>query len=117
MLKLRTNIPVKYNDGKAEQATGHITGFISRCIQDFDHENFMYIYRYTNDDNQQVDPSKNSFVVNKDTINQMYEMVKNYVDPLLPKYEHDDYVNYIAYRNEMALTFKILPSQIDIIEF
>ena len=113
-MKIKTLVPVTYNNGIASQETGLVTGTLQGCNQQlrfgFD-SNFMF--EYTSESGQTI--ANNIYAVSEEDTNTLYELVKDEVPTGLSYTETTTYLYYLGFRQKMAQTFGIEISDIEII--
>jgi hypothetical protein len=113
-MKIKTLVPVTYNNGITGQETGLVTGILLGCNQQlrFGFES-NYMYEYINEINQII--STNIYPVSAEDTNALYELVKNEVPIDLSYVDTTTYLYYLGFRIQMANTFNIQVSDIEII--
>ena len=113
-MKIKTKIPVTYNNGITGQENGLIIGTLQGCNQQlrfgFD-SNFMYEYKT---ESGQV-LANNIYPVTKEEINTLYEVVKDEVPSGLNYTDSTEYLYYLGFRAKMAELFSISENDIEII--
>jgi len=113
-MKIKTLVPVTYNNGITGQETGLVTGKLQGCQQQlrfgFDSS---YIFEYTSENSQSL--VNNVYNVTENEINTLYETVKNEVPSNLNYTQATEYLYYLGFRVQMAQLFGILESDIEII--
>ena len=113
-MKIKTLVPVTYNNGIAGQETGLVTGNLQGCNQQlrfgFDSN---YMYEYSNESGQVI--ANNMYPVSAEETNALYEVVKNEVPINLSYTQATEYLYYLGFRVQMAQLFGILESDIEII--
>ena len=113
-MKIKTLVPVTYNNGIAGQETGLVTGNIQTCNQQlrfgFDSS---YIFEYTTENGQSL--VNNVYNVTENEINTLYNLVKNEVPSNLNYTQATEYLYYLGFRVEMARLFNIDESDIEVI--
>ena len=113
-MKIKTLIPVTYNNGVTGQETGIVTGTLSNCNQQlrFDfNSNFMYEYSTESGNILKND----MYPVNSEETNALYEVVKGEVPTGLNYTDSTTYLYYLGFRIQMAQTFGISVNDIEII--
>jgi hypothetical protein len=113
-MKIKTTVPVTYNNGIAGQETGLVTGTLSSCSQQlrfgFDSN---YMFEYTSESGQSI--ANNMYPVSAEDTNILYELVKDQVPTGLSYTDTTTYLYYLGFRTQMAGTFGIAVSEIEII--
>ncbi len=113
-MKIKTLVPVTYNNGITGQETGLVTGKLQGCQQQlrfgFD-SNFMY--EYSNESGKSL--VTNMYPVTSEDTNTLYNLVKNEVPTNLSYTQSTEYLYYLGFRVQMAQLFGILESDIEII--
>ena len=113
-MKIKTTIPVTYNNGITGQETGLVTGILQGCNQGlrFGFEsNFMF--EYTSESGQTL--ANNIYPVSTEDTNALFELVKDQVPTGLSYTDTTIYLYYLGFRTQMAATFNIQVSDIEII--
>ena len=113
-MKIKTNIPVTYNDGIASQVTGIVTGTINLVNQDYYRELYNFSFEYTDETGNRIN-NLTSFTLTRDEINVFYDEIKDSVPTNIAYFETTEYIYYLGFRIEMAKTFSISPNDIDIL--
>jgi hypothetical protein len=113
-MKLKTLVPVTYNNGITGQETSIIEGILSTCNQQltgaFDS---VYMFQYVSELGQVI--SSNLYPVTVEETNTLYDLVKDEVPPNLSYADATTYLYYLGFRVKMAITFGIDTSEIEII--
>ena len=113
-MKIKTLVPVTYNNGIIGQQTGLVTGKLQGCNQQlrfgFDSS---YLYEYLTENGQSL--VNNVYNVTENEINTLYELVKNEVPNNLSYIQSTEYLYYLGFRVQMAQLFGIAESDIEII--
>ena len=113
-MKIKTLVPVTYNNGLTGQETGLVTGKLQGCQQQlrfgFDSS---YIFEYTNESGQSL--VTNMYPFTAEETNALYETVKNEVPSNLNYTQSTEYLYYLGFRVQMAQLFGILETEIEII--
>ena len=113
-MKIKTLVPVTYNNGIAGQETGLVTGNLQGCSQQlrfgFDSS---YMFEYASESGQVI--ANNMYPVSAEETNALYEVVKNEVPTNLSYTDSTLYLYYLGFRIQMAQLFGILESDIEII--
>jgi hypothetical protein len=113
-MKIKTLVPVTYNNGIAGQETGLVTGTLQSCNQQlrfgFDN-NFMY--EYSTESGKSL--VTNMYPVTAEETNNLYNLVKNEVPSNLNYTQATEYLYYLGFRVQMAQLFGISESDIEII--
>ena len=113
-MKIKTLVPVTYNNGIIGQETGLVTGVLQGCTQGlrFGFES-NYMFEYTSESGQTI--ANNMYPVSAEDTNTLYELVKDEVPTGLSYTETTTYLYYLGFRVQMAQTFGIEISDIEII--
>ena len=113
-MKIKTLVPITYNNGIAGQETGLVLGKLHNCSQQLK-SNFSsgFSYEYITE-NEQVLVS-NLYLVTEEQTNDLYNIVKNEVPTNLSYTQSTEYLYYLGFRVQMAQLFGILESDIEII--
>jgi hypothetical protein len=113
-MKIKTLIPVTYNNGIAGQETGLVTGTLQGCNQQlrfgFDS---AFMFEYTSESGQVL--ANNMYPVSDEETNALYEVVKGEVPTGLSYTDSTTYLYYLGFRIQMAATFGITVNDIEII--
>ena len=113
-MKIKTTIPVTYNNGVTGQETGLVTGNLSTCNQNLKYgfdSNFMF--EYANESGKIL--KNDMYPVNYEETNALYNLVKNEVPTNLSYTQATEYLYYLGFRVQMAQLFGIAESDIEII--
>lgn len=113
-MKIKTLIPVTYNNGITGQETGLVTGNLQGCNQQIIfgfNSNFMY--EYSNESGKIL--KNDMYPVTLEETNILYNLVKNEVPTNLSYTDATIYLYYLGFRIQMAQTFGISESDIEII--
>lgn len=113
-MKIKTLVPVTYNNGIAGQETGLVTGNLQACSQQlrfgFDSN---YMFEYASESGQVI--ANNMYPVSAEETNALYEVVKGVVPTGLSYTDSTTYLYYLGFRIQMAATFGITTADIEII--
>jgi hypothetical protein len=113
-MKIKTLVPVTYNNGIAGQETGLVTGTLQTCNQQlrfgFDSS---YMFEYSSESGQTI--ANNMYPVTSEETNALYEVVKDQVPTGLNYTDSTTYLYYLGFRIQMAGTFGITVNDIEII--
>lgn len=113
-MKIKTLVPVTYNNGIAGQETGLVTGNLQACSQQlrfgFDSQ---YMFEYASESGQTI--ANNMYPVSAEETNALYEVVKDQVPTGLNYTDSTTYLYYLGFRIQMAATFGITTADIEII--
>jgi hypothetical protein len=113
-MKIKTLVPVTYNNGIAGQETGLVTGNLQACSQQlrfgFDSS---YMFEYASESGQVI--ANNVYPVSAEETNALYEVVKGQVPSNLSYTDSTLYLYYLGFRVQMAQLFGILETDIEII--
>ncbi|CAB4151662.1 hypothetical protein UFOVP598_31 [uncultured Caudovirales phage] len=113
-MKIKTTVPVTYNNGITGQESGIVTGILSSCNQQlrygFD-SNYMFEYKTESGHTLKND----MYPVTAEETNALYNLVKNEVPTNLSYTEATEYLYYLGFRVQMAQLFGISESNIEII--
>lgn len=114
-MKIKTTVPVTYNNGIAGQETGLVTGNLQGCNQQlrfgFDSS---YMFEYSSESGQSL--KNDMYPVTAEETNTLYNLVKNEVPTNLSYTQATEYLYYLGFRVQMAQLFGISESDIEIIE-
>jgi hypothetical protein len=113
-MKIKTLIPVTYNNGVTGQETGLVTGNLQGCNQNlrfgFD-SNYMFEYK-----TESGKVLKNDmYPVTAEETNTLYNLVKNEVPTNISYTQATEYLYYLGFSVQMAQLFGISESDIEII--
>jgi hypothetical protein len=113
-MKIKTLVPVTYNNGIAGQETGLVTGILQGCNQGlrFGFES-NYMFEYATESGQTI--ANNMYPVSAEETNALYEIVKSEVPTGLNYTDTTTYLYYLGFRIQMAQTFGISVNDIEII--
>ena len=113
-MKIKTLVPVTYNNGITGQETGLVTGVLQGCTQGlrFGFES-SFMYEYTSESSQTI--ANNIYHVSAEETNALHELVKDEVPTGLNYSEKTTYLYYLGFRQQMAQTFGIDIDDIEII--
>lgn len=113
-MKLRTLVPVTYNNGITGQETGLVIGNLQGCNQQlrFGFES-NYMFEYASESGQMI--ANNMYSITAEKTNTLYELVKNQVPTGLNYTDSTTYLYYLGFRLQMAQTFGISVNDIEII--
>ena len=113
-MKIKTLVPVTYNNGIAGQETGLVTGILQGCNQQlrfgFDSS---YMFEYASESGQVI--ANNMYPVSAEDTNTLYELLKGEVPTGLSYTDTTTYLYYLGFRTQMAGTFGIAINEIEII--
>jgi hypothetical protein len=113
-MKIKTLVPVTYNNGIAGQETGLVKGNLQSCLQQlrfgFDSN---YMFEYASESGQVI--ANNMYPVSAEETNALYEVVKGQVPTGLSYTDATTYLYYLGFRIQMAATFGITTADIEII--
>jgi hypothetical protein len=113
-MKLKTLVPVIYNNGITEQETSIIEGVLSTCNQQLEGSfNSMYMFKYISENGQII--TSNIYPITAEEINALYVQLKGQVPSKLNYTDSTTYLYYLGFRVQMATTFGIEVSEIEII--
>lgn len=113
-MKIKTLIPVTYNNGVTGQETGLVTGILQGCNQSLRFGfNSNYMFEYSTENGQSL--KNDMYPVNEEQTNTLYNLVKNEVPTNLSYTEATQYLYYLGFRVQMAQLFGISESDIEII--
>lgn len=113
-MKIKTLVPVTYNNGITVQETGLVTGTLQGCQQAlrFGFES-NYMFEYTSESGQVI--ANNIYPVSAEETNALYEVVKGEVPTGLNYTDSTTYLYYLGFKIQMASTFNISVNDIEII--
>jgi hypothetical protein len=113
-MKIKTLVPVTYNNGITGQETGLVTGILQGCQQGIRFEfNNNFMFEYSTESGQVI--ANNMYQVTAEETNTLYELVKSEVPSNLNYTQSTEYLYYLGFRVQMAQLFGILESDIEII--
>jgi hypothetical protein len=113
-MKIKTLVPVTYNNGLTGQETGLVIGKLQGCQQQLRFEfNSQYMFEYASESGQVI--ANNMYPVSAEETNILYETVKGEVPSDLNYTQATEYLYYLGFRVQMAQLFGILESDIEII--
>jgi hypothetical protein len=113
-MKIKTTVPVTYNNGIAGQETGLVTGTLSSCNQQLRYGfDSNYMFEYSSESSQII--ASNMYPVTAEETNTLYNLVKLEVPTNLSYTQATEYLYYLGFRIQMAQLFGILESEIEII--
>lgn len=113
-MKIKTTVPVTYNNGIAGQETGLVTGTLNSCSQQLRYGfDSNYMFEYSSESGQII--ASNMYPVSAEETNALYEVVKNQVPTGLSYTDTTTYLYYLGFRVQMAGTFGITVNDIEII--
>lgn len=113
-MKIKTTVPVTYNNGIAGQETGLVTGTLSSCSQQLRYGfDSNYMFEYSSESGQSI--ANNMYPVSAEETNALYEVVKGEVPTDLNYTDSTTYLYYLGMKMKMAETFGITVSDIEII--
>ena len=113
-MKIKTLVPVTYNNGIAGQETGLVIGTLSSCSQQLRYGfDSNYMFEYTSESGQSI--ANNMYPVSAEDTNTLYELVKGEVPAGLSYTDTTTYLYYLGFRIQMAGTFGIAINDIEII--
>lgn len=117
---VKSKVPVTYNDGIKSQAEAIIEGHIvssSWTKPDYSEIGFNYAYSLEpNDEGQRTIINQGGFTLKGEQIEAVYQMVKDQVPTDLDYANTQLYTHYLGFILEMAQTFEIDPSDIEIVQ-
>jgi len=113
-MKIKTLVPVTYNNGVTGQETGLVTGNLQGCNQQlrFGFES-NYMYEYKTESGQSL--VSNMYPVTAEETNTLYNLVKNEVPSNFNYTQATEYLYYLGFRVQMAQLFGISETDIEII--
>lgn len=115
-MKLRTKIEVTYNAGVTGQETGIVEGYLENTalLDDFNTVGANYIY--AKPVGEQVELiTKGGFTVEGEQADQLYNAIKGSIPEGLEFRDTQRYTYYLAFVYEMANTFGIETTDIEIV--
>ena len=113
-MKIKTLVPVTYNNGITGQEIGLVTGIISSCNQNINgtfNSNFMF--QYLSESGNSIANNLSSFT--EEETNGLYDLVKDEVPTGLSYTDATTYLYYLGMKIKMAQTFGIEVSEVEII--
>ena len=111
---LKSKIEVTYNQAITGTATGIIQGVIESIAWDNDFQRVGVNFAYFDANDQML--FRNAFFVQGDSIDAFYDSIKANIPTGLGKRDTERWTFYLAFQFQMAQTFGIEASQIEIIE-
>lgn len=112
-MKIKTNIPVIYNDGIVAQTQGIVEGTLMLCNQRIDTSNFNFLFEYKKESGELI--KSGAFEIQEPEITALYETVKDSIPSGLSYTEQTQTLYYLGFRIQMAQTFGIELTDIDLI--
>lgn len=113
-MKIKTLIPVTYNNGVTGQETGLVTGTLNSCNQQLQFGfNSNYMFEYSSESGKIL--KNDMYPVTAEETNALYNLVKNEVPTNLSYTQATEYLYYLGFRVQMAQLFGISQSDIEII--
>jgi hypothetical protein len=113
-MKIKTLVPVTYNNGITGQESGLVTGILQGCQQGLRFGfNSQYMFEYASESGQVI--ANNMYPVSAEETNILYETVKGEVPSNLSYTDSTLYLYYLGFRVQMAQLFGILETDIEII--
>ena len=113
-MKIKTTVPVTYNNGVTGQETGLVTGNLQGCNQQLRYGfDSNYMFEYASESGHTL--KNDMYPVTAEETNTLYNLVKNEVPTNLSYTEATEYLYYLGFRVQMAQLFGILESEIEII--
>ena len=114
-MKIQTLIPVTYNSGIASQETSIVSGVLNMVGQDYYRDLYNFNFSYLNSEGVAINTTSSNFTLTKDEVNAFYDLIKVGVPTDMAYFETTEYIYYLGFKIEMANTFGITPSNIEII--
>ena len=114
-LKLKTLVPVTYNNGIASQNTGIVIMELGNVTYQ---ENFSKIavnFLYKSEEGLPV-YSSTFFLVGEDKINELFEIIQPSLPPFTNEVDYTRYKFIVGAMYEMATTYNISTSDIEIVQ-
>lgn len=111
---LKSKVEVTYNQAITGTATGIIQGAIESIAWDNDFQNVGVNFVYYDVNGTPL--FRNAFFVNGDAIDQFYDSIKANIPTGLGKRDTERWTFYLAFQFQMAQTFGIEVTDIDIVE-
>ena len=112
-MKLRTKVPVNYNSGITGNQSGIVIGTLQDCAWLNDFTMLGANYTYSNEAGELI--FKNSFTVSGDDIQALYDAIKADVPAGLSYAKTNEYQFNLGFIYEMAHTFSIPLTDIEIV--
>lgn len=113
-MKIKTLIPVTYNNGITGQETGLVTGNLQGCNQQLRFEfNSNFMFQYSTENGHVL--KNDMYPVTAEETNVLYNLVKLEVPTNLSYTQATEYLYYLGFRVQMAQLFGISESDIEII--
>jgi len=114
-MKIKTKIPVTYNNGFSNQETGIVTGEIMICMQDYLSKNYNFNFQYLNENGMVINTMSSNFILTKDEVNELYNSIKSSIPKNLEHFETIELIYNIGFKVKMAETFGITINDIETI--
>lgn len=112
-MKIKTKIPVTYNYGIVAQTQGIVEGTLMLCNQRIDTSNFNFLFEYKKESGELI--KSGAFEIQEPEITALYEAVKNSIPSGLSYTEQTQMLYYLGFRIQMAQTFGVELTAIDLI--
>ena len=113
-MKLRTKVDVTYNYGIATTKTGKVEGILHDCAWMNDFNIIGANYSYTDTEGNVL--FKNGFTIEGDQIETLWNAIKDSIPEGLNYRDTTRYKFYLGFIFEMAQTFGIAATDIEIVE-
>jgi hypothetical protein len=114
-MKIQTLIPVSYNSGIATQETSIVSGVLNMVGQEYYSNMYNFNFSYTNAEGININTISSNFSLTKEQVDAFYDVVKSGVPTDMKYFETTQYIYHLGFKIEMANTFGIEPSDIEII--
>lgn len=113
-LKLKTLVPVTYNDGIASQSTGIVIMELGTVTYQDNFSKIGINFLYKSEDGRPV-YSNTFFLVSEEQINQLFELIQPSLPPFTNEVDYTRYKFITGGMYEMARTYNIPVSDIEIV--
>lgn len=114
-LKLKTLVPVTYNDGIASQNTGIVMMELGNVVYQDNFSKIGVNFLYRAEDGRTV-YSDTFFLVGEEQINQLFELIQPSLPPFTNEVDYTRYKFITGAMYEMARTYSISISDIEIVQ-
>jgi len=114
-MKIKTLVAVSYNSGIASQETSIIEGKINFVSHDYLRKAYTFTFQYVNENGEVINTNSSNFSLTKEEIDAFYDVVKSSIPKNINYFENTEYIYYLGFKIEMAKTFGINVSNIEII--
>jgi len=114
-LKLKTLVPVTYNNGIASQSTGIVIMELGNVTYQDNFSKIAVNFLYRSEDDRAV-YSDTFFLVSEEQINQLFELIQPSLPPFTNEVDYTRYKFITGAMYEMAKTYGIATSDIEIVQ-